>query len=150
MHRRRSRQGGFTLIEVLVAILIVSVGILGVAGLQLVSLQNNTSALYRTQAIQSAYNIMDRVRANRDQDYSIDMDDDAPVAPNCLALSCSQAQMRDFDLADWRNALADDLPEGTGSVEMDAERMTVTVQWQDSRNADAAALEMAVTTQLTL
>lgn len=150
MKRRRSSQGGFTLIEVLVAVLIVSVGVLGVAGLQLLSLQNNTSALFRTEAIQSAYDIMDRARANRFEDYSLAMDDDAPAAPNCMAQNCSPVQMRRFDLAAWREALADNLPEGTGAVERDGGRMTVTVRWQDSRDPDADPLEIALTSLLTL
>lgn len=150
MKHRRSSQGGFTLIEVLVAVLIVSVGVLGVAGLQLLSLQNNTSALFRTQAIQSAYDIMDRARANRLEDYSLLMDDDAPAAANCMAASCDPEQMRDFDLAAWREALADNLPEGNGAVDMDGGRMTVTVQWQDTRSPDVDPLEIAVTSLLTL
>jgi len=150
MMRRRSSQGGFSLIEVLVAVLIVSVGVLGVAGLQLLSLQNNTSALFRTQAIQSVYDIMDRSRANRGQDYTLDMDDDAPTAPNCMTQNCSPVQMRSFDLAAWRESLAENLPEGNGAVDMDGGRMTVTVQWQDTRNSDVDPLEIAVTTLLTL
>lgn len=150
MRRRSSRQSGFTLIEVLVAVLIVSVGVLGVAGLQLLSLQNNTSALFRTQAIQAAYDIMDRARANRGQDYTLAMADDAPNAPDCMAQSCTQAQMRAYDLNEWRTALADDLPLGTGAVEMASGVVTVTVRWQDTRNPDVAPLEIAVTSQLTL
>lgn len=148
--QRYARQAGFTLIEVLVAVLIVSVGILGVAGLQLLSLQNNTSAMYRTQAVQSAYDIIDRARANRGQDYSIAIDANPPNAPDCMSQNCSPAQMRNFDLDRWRAALAGDLPDGTGAVEMDAGRITVTVRWRDTRNPDAAPLDIVVATQITL
>lgn len=150
MARDRSTQSGFSLIEVLVAVLIVSVGVLGVAGLQLLSLQNNTSAMFRTQAVQGAYDIIDRARANRGQDYSIAMDDDAPNAPNCTTQDCTPAQMRAFDLAEWRTALEADLPDGTGSVESDDGVMTVTVRWQDSRNPDVDPLEVAVTTRIAI
>ncbi|MDZ7826805.1 MAG: type IV pilus modification protein PilV [Gammaproteobacteria bacterium] len=142
MQRRRSRQSGFTLIEVLVAILIVSVGVLGVAGLQLLSLQNNTSAMFRTQAFQAAYDIMDRARANRDQDYSLVMGEDAPTALNCTAANCSPDEMRDYDLNQWRAALAANLPSGTGAVALDDGLMTVTVRWQDTRNAAADPLDI--------
>lgn len=150
MTRKDSSQGGFTLIEVLVSVLVVSVGVLGVAGLQLLSLQNNTSALFRTQALQSAYDVMDRARANRDQDYALEMDADAPAALNCMTQNCTQPQMRDFDLAAWRTALAENLPQGRGAVSVDGGAMTVTVQWQDARDANAAPLEVAVTSRLTL
>lgn len=149
--RRSSSQSGFTLIEVLVAVLIVSVGVLGVAGLQLLSLQNNTSAMFRTQAIQGAYDIMDRARANRGQNYSLAMDANTPnAAVNCEAANCNPQQMRNFDLNVWRTALANDLPLGTGAVEMAGGRMTVTVRWQDTRNPNAAPLEIAVTTQISI
>lgn len=149
MQRRSSRQSGFTLIEVLVAVLIVSVGVLGVAGLQLLSLQNNTSAMYRTQAIQSAYDIIDRARANRDVVYAIGLEDNPPQNPrDCESNICSPQQMRNFDIAGWREELADTLPDGTGAVAYAGGVMTVTVRWQDTRNPAAAPLEVAVTTQI--
>ncbi len=147
MRHVRSRQGGFSLIEVLVAVLIVSVGVLGVAGLQLLSLQNNTSAMYRTQATQAAYDIMDRARANRGQNYSIAIDANAPSDPGC-GTNCSPAAMRALDLIEWREQLAEILPEGTGSVAMNAGSMTVTVRWRDTRNPDAAPLELTVSSQV--
>jgi type IV pilus assembly protein PilV len=56
---------GFTLIEAMVALLVLSIGLLGVAGLQLTSLRSNTSSSYRSQATFLAYDIADRMRANR-------------------------------------------------------------------------------------
>ncbi len=146
--RQGGRQSGFTLIEVLVAVLIVSVGVLGVAGLQLLSLQNNTSAMFRTQAIQGAYDILDRARANSDQDYSLAMDAAPGGGPDCAAQDCSPLQMRNYDLREWREALAAVLPEGGGSVVVTGGAMTVTVRWQDTRNPNAAPLDVAVTSQL--
>jgi type IV pilus modification protein PilV len=57
-------QHGFTLVEVLVTVVILAVGLLGLAGLQAVSMRNNHSAYERTQAVQLAYDMADRVRAN--------------------------------------------------------------------------------------
>lgn len=148
VHQAHS-QAGFSLIEVLVAVLVISVGVLGVAGLQLLSLQNNTSAMFRTQGIQSAYDIMDRARANQGVDYSIGIDDAAPVnPPDCVAAACDPGQMRTFDLAEWRAQLAATLPAGTGSIVLATGSMTVTIRWQDTRTADAAPLEVAVTSQI--
>jgi len=59
-----SRQRGFTLVEVLVTVIIMSIGLLGVAGLQLASMRSNHSAYLRTQATLAAYDLVDRMRAD--------------------------------------------------------------------------------------
>lgn len=150
MARARSGQSGFSLIEVLVAVFIMSVGVLGAAGLQLASLQNNTSAMFRTQAGQSISKIMDLARANRGQDYSLAIDADAPTAPNCMSQACSPTQLRDFDLQLWRGELAATLPLGTGAIDMNGGLVTVTIRWQDSRNPAAAPLEVSAASQVPL
>jgi type IV pilus modification protein PilV len=142
--------GGFSLIEILVAVLIISVGVLGVAGLQLVSLQNNTSAMYRTQAFQAAYEIIDRARANPDEDYSIALADPVPAAPpDCEAADCTPADMRTYDIATWLTALdgpPTGLPGGDGAVVVAGDTMTVTVQWRDDRDPAAQPFSVDVTT----
>ena len=60
------RSRGFTLVEVLVALVVLSIGLLGVAALQLTSLRSNHSSAMRSQATFLAYDIIDRMRANRD------------------------------------------------------------------------------------
>ena len=55
---------GFSMIELLVAVLVMGIGVLGITGLQMVSLQNNRGALVRAEAVQLAYDILDRIRAN--------------------------------------------------------------------------------------
>ena len=103
---------GFSLIELLVAVLIMGVGVLGVTGLQMVSLQNNRDALMRSDALEMAYDIMDRIRANPGstaipgQAYDGVAFDDDPVAPNdCFANTCSEAQMAVFDISVWKCGL---------------------------------------------
>ncbi len=137
------------MIELLVAVLVMGIGVLGVTALQMVSLQNNRTALVRAEAVQLAYDMMDRIRANPGigavpgSDYSgLSVDDDPPAAPNCIDASCSAAQMVTFDQAVWKCQLGnfhendvciglrDDglipsedqqpgLPEGDGSVVVD-------------------------------
>lgn len=141
-------QAGYSLIEVLIAVLVLSVGVLGIAGLQLLSLQNNTSSMYRTQAVQAAYDIIDRARANRDTGYGIAVDADSPQGPDCVARSCSRTEMRDYDLAAWRAVLAEQLPAGTGGVSVNDGRIRVVVRWQDSRRAQAAPVDFSVSTAL--
>jgi len=62
--RRRFATTGFSMIELLVAVLVMSIGVLGIAALQMVSLQNNRAALVRAEAVALAYDMMDRIRVN--------------------------------------------------------------------------------------
>lgn len=127
----RRGQSGMTLIEVLIAVLVLSVGLLGLAAMQTVSLRQNQSAAVRSQATLLAYEITDRMRANRqaalDGDYNLAIGAATPT-PSDIPTT---------DLADWRNELELRLPAGTGSVEVDDEIATIVVQWDDSRGAEA-------------
>jgi len=99
----RQRQKGFSLVEVLVSVVIMSVGILGVAGLQVLSLQQNRSSLFRSEALMLGGDMLDRMRANPLQNYAgFDFLDPPPSASNCVADSCTPAQMKDYDIAWWR------------------------------------------------
>ena len=77
---------GVTLIELLVTLVIVSVGVLGVAGLQATSLQLTRDVNYKLTAVQLANDVFDRVRINRDQSYALAITDVPPAgAANCAA-----------------------------------------------------------------
>lgn len=65
LHAAFPHARGLTLVEILVALLVLSIGLLGLAALQTTSLRFNTSAYYRTQATALAYDLSDRMRANR-------------------------------------------------------------------------------------
>ncbi|MBD3648543.1 MAG: type IV pilus modification protein PilV [Pseudomonadales bacterium] len=145
------RQEGFSLIELLVAVVIMAVGILGIAGLQVVALQQNRSALLRAEATMLANDIMDRIRVNTDITYGT-LIDAAPADPvNCKNTECNRAEMADYDIAVWKcsiNHLDADgnthaacttlgingkLPEGAGAINKAGDIYTVTVQWSDDR-----------------
>ena len=160
MNIQRKKSKGFSMIELLVAVLIMGIGVLGVTGLQMVSLQNNRDALLRTEALQMAYDILDRIRVNPGTgvpgaDYDGVGFDDAPSNPaDCIANNCSSDQIADFDIAVWQCALGgnneddvcaglrdDDilpevtaqpgLPEGVGQIAVDgAGNITVSVRWR--------------------
>lgn len=147
------------MMEVLVAVLVMGVGVLGVTGLQLVSLQNNRDALLRGEAVQLGYDILDRIRVNPGTtvagiDYNgVDIDDGPPASADCIANACTPAQIVAFDVASWKCALggfaADatcvdlrnagilpvvtaqpGLPAGDGAIHVVATGViTVTVQW---------------------
>ncbi|HEX9877846.1 MAG TPA: type IV pilus modification protein PilV [Gammaproteobacteria bacterium] len=138
---------GVTLVEVMVSLVILSVGLLGLAGLQTRSLQFNTSAYYRTQATALAYSLADRTRANRqgalNNLYNGVFENPAPACDPNAGGGGTPAQ----DVAAWRNMLACQLPEGTGSVARNGAEFTITVQWDDSRGEEPPE-EFAFTTAL--
>lgn len=132
----QSRQRGMTLIEVLVTVIIISVGLLGVAALQLTSLRNNYDAYVRSQAAVLAGDILDRMRANRD---------DAMSSPNPYAAAAvvtsrhtATTTVVDRDVTDWDTTLRTQLPNGEGSVTQNADgTVTVVVQWSERDNLPA-------------
>ena len=115
------RQRGFTLIEVLVAGLILAIGLVGVAGLQAFSLKNNQSAYMRSQATALAYDLADRMRSNVAGANGGFYDPaTAAMATGCTTTSgCSPAQMAQHDLGEWNNSVATFLPMGEGFVCID-------------------------------
>jgi len=119
---KRSRQTGMTLIEILVSLLILSIGLLGMAGLQTVSLRNTQSAYQRTQAAILSTDIVERVRANLQGVEAGSYDNAAgELTAACnSAAGCSAAQMAANDVAEWKQALAATLPEGEGTLCADA------------------------------
>ncbi len=107
-----------TLIEILVSLLILAIGMLGMAGLQTVSLRNTQSAYQRTQAAILSNDIVERVRANLQGVESGSYDNAAgAVTASCNSVSgCTPAQMAANDVAEWKLALAAALPEGEGTL----------------------------------
>ena len=147
---RRSARGA-TLIEVLVAVVVLSIGLLGLAGLQLTSLQSNYSAYQRSQATWLAYDIADRMRANRANaligNYDIDFADPAIVCDPTPTLSGTLANQ---DLTEWRNGVACLLPEGNARINRNDNVVTISIRWDDSRGGteDDGALTFEFRTEL--
>ncbi|WP_187672347.1 type IV pilus modification protein PilV [Zestomonas carbonaria] len=136
MKTRRSTQG-FTLIEVLVALVILAVGLLGMATLMMSSLQSSQSAYLRSQASVLAYDIVERMRANHTQavttdDYELNVDTEATSDPGCASSGCSASQQAQLDLFQWRTALANGIPGATASIVRDNQNeYQVTISWSE-------------------
>lgn len=137
-------QRGFSLLEVLVTMLVVSFGLLGIAGIIVTALKNNQSSYARSQASLMVNDIVDRMRANRSSA-------EASPSPYNLAMTATPAgtDVAGTDLTEWRAALATNLPSGTGAVAMDdaTKKVTVTVQWNDSHATADAAHGVGISTQ---
>lgn len=137
-------QAGFTMLEVLVAMVILSIGLLGLAGLQATGLQANHSAYLRSQAAFLAYDILDIMRANREGARGGDYD---------IALNANLAASTQPELVYWGANVAASLPQGdaavaTAAVGLGGRQVTVTIQWDDSRAGGATAQQLTITTQL--
>ena len=120
------QQRGFTLLEVLVALVVVAIGLVGIAGLMMTGARNNQSAAQRSQASWLAYDVIDRMRANK----VVAQSGAYNVALGSAPASTGVAQT---DLTTWRTMLSTMLPSGDGSVQVIGSVVTVQVRWDDSR-----------------
>lgn len=141
---------GFSMIEVLVSILIVSLGILALSGLLVRASTLGKTAEFRGAASLLAADIADRIRANvdgaRNGNYNLApaalaTGFPAAVSPVCDAATsppCTSAQLAAKDVADWQAALYANLPQGTGAIDYDATNhwADVWVMWRDPSAED--------------
>jgi type IV pilus assembly protein PilV len=117
-------EAGFTLMEVLVTVVILSIGLLGVAGLQYNSLKGNKDAMHAAQAVVLAMEAADRVRANRPGVWNgnsptnseYDLITSAGTNPGCISSGCNTAQLAQTDAFEWITKVADQLPGGVGVI----------------------------------
>jgi type IV pilus assembly protein PilV len=134
---RAAAQGGYGLLEVLAAVVILSVGLLGLANLQIRSLRSDSSAFQRSLATFYAYDMADRIRANPAGRLSGSYDaidtDSVPADPGCIDTGCTPQQLAQYDAFAWGSLLQANLPTGGGRVQADGETFIVTVMWDDER-----------------
>jgi len=133
---RRAAQGGFTLVEAMIALVVLSIGLLGVAKLVTSAVHADDSAYMRGQATQMAYEMLDQIRANRpaalDGGYAA-----AAAYSDCVTTACTADVLAQLDLYNWQQQLLGALPSGAGTVTMSTDAnndavATVTVSWDDS------------------
>lgn len=117
---------GFAMLEVLISLLIIMVGVLGLAGLQMMSINNTEVARYESAAALLASNMATQMQAN--VAYWATAPAKITVAgavitggpaggANCINAVCTPAQMANYDLLDWGGAMAANMPGGNGKIE---------------------------------
>ena len=144
-----NQQSGLGLIEILVTVLVLGIGILGVASTQIVSLQMNSQSQNRSQAVLLAEDILDRIRANPDNPGAYALaEGNAQGADNgaCdTSFVPANATVAANDIAAWENNLACLLPEAERTVAVNGNTVTVTIDWDQN---DRAMNPVVVRTQI--
>ena len=127
-----NRQGGVSLVESMIALLVISIGLLGIAALQITSMKQNNSALHHSQAVWIGYNIADRIRANFTQfDSYAGINTNSSYSQDCAGGPCSAVQLVVSDAADWATAIKN-LPAGLGIISSpNANELLIRIMWDD-------------------
>ena len=139
-------QNGFSIIEMLIAVLVISIGLLGMAGLQTTGIQQSHNSYLKTQASMLAYDMADRMRSNLQgvgaghYDSIDSMDDPVNAKPGCANANtaCSAADTATYDIYQWTHknsagSIASLLPSGYGMVTENGGIFTITVLWDEAR-----------------
>lgn len=135
----RTMQSGMTLIEVLVALLVFSVGILGVAMLQLNALKYTDSSMRSMRVSFIAHDLFERIRANPDVSYALSSLSQAPTSGN-LAVP-RQQDLYDFS-TQLKRVVGDD---AEASIAMAGSTVTLKLNWDDSRASQQSAQKQTLT-----
>ena len=122
---------GFTLLEVMIALVIFSIGLLGLAGLQSAGIRNNQISYARTIAQQLAYDMSDRIRNNPSVNYS----GVTGASANCNTASCNSTTMAALDVFEWNAAITaagGPLKNAAGFIAATATGFTISIGWDEN------------------
>lgn len=146
----RRPAAGFTMLEVLIALLVLAMGVLAAIAVILNAERASGSAYLRQMATQYAYDMVDRMRANSAQVGVGNYDVASGTTPsslqsNCVTSACSAATMATYDKYQWLSDLQNNLPGGTGSVYQptnggSTERV-VQIWWTDGNAVSGGSLQ---------
>ena len=147
-------QAGFTLLEVLVALLVLSIGLLGLAALQTLSLKFNHQSYGRTQAVIRASDMLDRIRANplgkKAGAYDFVAAGSIPaISTDCTTAVCSSTELATWDINKWNTDNAN-LLNGTGAITTSASVRTITIAWKETsadKNSANSSVDMSLTVE---
>ncbi len=153
MQQPHQLSAGFALIETLVAMVILTIGLLGVLALQNISLNSNHTAYLRTQATLLASDMADRIRANLpavehydgfDSNHSLSAD------PGCIHSGCTESQLALHDLSQWGKQFIREekplLPDGRGVIRQEGDFITISILWHE-KNSDGMQHRSCISSQ---
>lgn len=140
LSQRKSRPGehGFTLVESLVAMVVISVGMLGIAALYVEGLRAGRTSVYRTVAVDLASDMADRIRANPTARDGYDVDAAGMgLESDCVngPADCNPATLADDDIFWWKQSVTALLPDGEASIVAvpgpEISSYTITINWAE-------------------
>ncbi|MFE8072815.1 type IV pilus modification protein PilV [Marinobacteraceae bacterium S3BR75-40.1] len=128
----RIKQHGFTMIEVLIAMVILAIGLLGVAGVQSLSLKSANNSNTRSLITMHAGEIVERMRANMPgvEDGQYNSITAAGSGSSCSP-SCSPAQLASRDAYEWITNLQQDVPSAQAKLTYSGGMAVVTIDWTE-------------------
>jgi len=130
-------QRGTSLLEMMIALFVLAVGLLGVASMQIKALQFNHTAYYYAQAVYLTSDILESIRANPQMrnGYALQFDDEPTAPVDCAAVDeCTPAQMRDWNLSQFHERIEDVFVGGRAQIATAGNYVTVTLEFDDSRS----------------
>ncbi|MBO9650318.1 MAG: type IV pilus modification protein PilV [Variovorax sp.] len=151
---RRSRQSGITLLESLTALLILALAVLGMLAVQLRTLSDTQTGVRRAQAVRLIEDLAERIKSNPEgfgqlASYTSDWSHAPTASHDCMTNACNATQLADWDLATWKDAVAETLPLGQAHVFKSTDenaqefrrQLGVMVAWRanERKNDDALA-----------
>jgi type IV pilus assembly protein PilV len=124
------------MLEVLITVLIISVGLLGIARLQTAGIRFNHVSYLKSQAALQAYDMADRLRENQQgvRAGAYDNLSGSTSDPGCIATACAAGELAQYDHYDWNLANTALLPAGQGSVARVGNFFLITVRWDGDRS----------------
>ena len=145
--RANRNQQGFSLVEVLIALIIMSVGMLGIAGLYVQSMQAGRTSLFRHHAVTLAGDVADRIRANPRAGVAYT---GVGVDFNCVGagIDCNEVEMAATDILLWSQQADESIPNGDVAIAFDngttPPSYTIAVTWDEPGETEDSPLNYTI------
>jgi type IV pilus assembly protein PilV len=140
------RRTGFSIIEVLVTLTIVSFGLLGLAAMLVKGILHSDDSMLQSVAVQQAYDLADRMRANVSGVNAGNYDSvTCPAAQACTPSAlCTPAQLATYDICTWNSQNGTLLSSGQGTLNKDGVIYAITVGWHDRSSSGGKSFTLRI------
>lgn len=131
-----TKSAGFSLMEVLISMIIISFGLLGLAKLQLNAMVEVQSASYANKATNFALQMTEMIAANPSalNSYQLSSNQQIPLLTDCRSTNCTSSQLAKHDIRLWQVNIGKSLPSGQAEIVISSNKAKVIVRWDQNRN----------------